>query len=63
MRETHLKGNPKSKLILQRPFLIDELDVNSGDAVGADVPGANGGVQRDLVLLACQTNEPSLIEI
>lgn len=53
----------KSELILQRPFPIDELDVNSRDAVGADVPGANGGVQRDSVFLTCQTNEPSLIEI
>src|SRR5687767_13989973 len=47
------------QLILQRPFLIDELDVNSRDAVGADVLGANGGVERDSVLLACQTNEAS----
>ena len=50
------------RLILQRPFLIDELDVNSRDAVGADVLGANGGVERDSALLACQRNEAALVE-
>ena len=50
-------------LILQRPFLIDELDLNSRDAVGASVARADGGVGCYFVLFARQTNKPSLVNV
>ena len=43
--------------ILQRPFLIDELDVNSGNAVGARTSRSNGCVYCDAVLLTRQAIE------
>src|SRR4029079_9494823 len=43
-------------VILQRPFLIYELDMNSRNAVSALAARANGCVYGDPVLLARQTN-------
>src|SRR5215213_912032 len=45
--------------ILQRPFLIYELDVNSRNAISARASCANRCMCRDPVLLARQTNETS----
>ena len=44
-------------LILQRPFLINELDVNSRNSVDAGVLRPNRRIGRDVVLLARQANE------
>ena len=52
-----------ARRILQRPFLIDELDLDSGDAIGGGVAGADGSVGSQLILLAGQTNKPPLLEI
>src|SRR5215203_1642092 len=43
--------------ILQRPFLIYELDVNSGNAVSPCAAGSNGRVRGDSLLLARQANK------
>src|SRR5690349_20699404 len=59
-----LSGNvpllPLTRVILQRPFPIYELDMNSGNAVGAGAARANSGVRRDAILLADHTNKTTL---
>ena len=50
-------------LILQRPFLIDELDMKPRNAIGSGVARTNGCIRRDAILLAAQTNEPASLKI
>src|SRR5215216_3646691 len=47
-------------LILQRPFPIYELDMNSGNAVSTGAARANGRVRGDAILLADQPDETTL---
>src|ERR1043166_8757950 len=49
-----------SSVILQRPFPIYELDVNSRNTIGAGAARANGRVRGYAVLLARQANEATL---
>src|SRR5215216_4185511 len=46
--------------ILQRPFPIYELDMNSGNAVSTGAARANGRVRRDAILIADQPDETTL---
>src|SRR6185436_9330838 len=48
------------RFILQRPFPIDKLHMNSRNTVGAGAPRSNRGVCRDAVLVARQSNETPL---
>src|SRR6185369_5780462 len=50
-------------LILQRPFLIDELDVNSRNSVDPRALRPNRRMCRNPVLVARQANEPSWREL
>ncbi len=45
--------------ILQRPFPIYELDVNSGNTIRARAARANRRMRCDAILVARQTNEPA----
>ena len=47
------------RFILQRPFPIYELDMNSGNTVGARAARANSRMRRDAMLLANQPDEPT----
>src|SRR5215216_1657194 len=46
--------------ILQRPFPIYELDMNSGNTICAGAARANGRMCRDPILLADQPDETTL---
>src|SRR5262245_61996397 len=59
----HFQTTKWKMFILQRPILIDELDLDSRDAVRSSVSGADSGVGLCFVLLACQTNKASLLKI
>jgi hypothetical protein len=62
-RSSPLTGNVPFVLtgfILQRPFPIYELDVNSGNTIRAGAARANRSVRSDAVLVARQTNKATL---
>ena len=44
-------------VILQRPFPVDELDVNSLDSINAGASSADGRKRCDAVLFTRQSNE------
>ena len=48
------------RLILQRPFPIYELDMNSGNAVCAGAARANSRMRGDAILFASQPNEATV---
>src|SRR6185369_5386560 len=52
--------NSRFGFILQRPIPIYELDMNSGNAVGAGAARANRRMRGDAILLAGQTDETTL---
>src|SRR5262249_54212863 len=62
VKKQHLFGNsnfPKRlhHSILQRPFLIDELDMNSWYSICSSVSRPYYCVRRQIKLLTCQTNK------
>src|SRR6185369_4186670 len=62
-RSSPLTGNVPFVLtgfILQRPFPIYELDVNSGNTIRAGAARTNRRVRSDAILFACQTNKATL---